>query len=524
MRYKLGVLLVASALLIGPAIAQNTSQDARALLQAADRAVGASAVNSVQFNATGWIRFVGQNFTAEDDWNRVDLQSYTGTIDYGSRSAREEYVRVQGNNPPIGGGAGFPIQGAPRTVNFVSGNNAWTLNAMGQPQAQNDQAEVRQLMVAVSPHGFIKAALADPNVSVTDRHFVRTGRTLKVIGFTTMGKYRATGEFNDQNLLERVVTWVPSPVMGDMQVEIRYSDYRDVGNGVRFPHRIHMHQGDHPFLGGRNYMDLTISNVSVNVPNAAQTVPDAVRTATPPAINVTTQQLAPGVWLLAGGSHNSVAVEFRDFITLIEAPLNDDRTNAVIAAAKRTIPNKPIRYLINTHHHWDHSGGIRAAAAEGATIVTHESNEDFYDEVVLAPQSRTLSPDRLSQFPFATTGPGPQRLETFAERHAISDGTQTVITYHVQGLNHAGDMAIVYIPSGKLLVSADMGPPAPGAPAANVSANSVALYNNIRRLRLDVERHVPIHGNPSSQADFERTVGPVAASRPAGGGAGGGGQ
>jgi glyoxylase-like metal-dependent hydrolase (beta-lactamase superfamily II) len=483
------------------------------VLQAADKAVGTSAVNSIQYDATGWIRFLGQNFTADDDWNRVDLQSYTQTIDYASRSAREEYVRVQGNNPRIGGGAGFPIQGAPRTTNFVNGTVAWTLNAQGQPQPQVEQAEVRQFMLWVTPHGFIKAAQQDPNVRVSDRHFVRTGRTLKVVGFTTMGKYRATGEFNDQNLLERVVTWIPSPVMGDMQVEIRYSDYRDVGNGVKLPYRVHMHQGDHPFLGGRNFMDLTLTKASVNVANAAQTVPDAVRTAKAPAVNVTTTQLAPGVWLLAGGSHNSVAVEFRDYITVVEGPLDDTRSNAVIAAAKKVIPNKPIRYLVNTHHHWDHSGGIRAFAAEGATIVTHESNKDFYERIVLAPQPRTLSPDRLANFPFATTGPGPQRLETFAERHAISDGTQTVISYHVEGLNHSGDMAIVYLPGPKLLVSADMGPPAPGTPAANVSANSVALYNNIRRLKLDVTQHVPIHGNPSSQADFEKTVGPAAAQQ-----------
>jgi glyoxylase-like metal-dependent hydrolase (beta-lactamase superfamily II) len=480
------------------------------LLQAADKAVGASAVNSIQYDATGWIRFLGQNFTAEDDWNRVDLQSYTQTIDYVSRSAKEEYVRVQGNNPRIGGGAGFPIVGAPRTTNFVNGFFAWTLNAQGMPQAQPAEVEVRQFMLWVTPHGFIKAALADNGAAVTDRHFVRTGRTMKVIGFTTMGRFRATGEFNDQNLLERVVTWIPSPVMGDMQVEIRYSDYRDVGAGAKFPFRIHMHQGDHPFLGGRNLMDLQVSKVAVNVANPSPPVPDAVRTAKPPVVNVTTTQLAPGVWLLAGGSHNSVAVEFRDYITVIEGPLDDDRANAVIATAKKTIPNKPIRYLVNTHHHWDHAGGIRAFAAEGATIVTHESNKDFYERVVLAPQPRTLSPDRLSRFPFATTGPGPQRLETFAERHAISDGTQTLITYHVDGLNHTADMGIVYLPGPKLLVSADMGPPAPNTPAANVNANSVALYNNIRRLKLDVTQHVPIHGNPSSHADFERTVGPAA--------------
>jgi len=359
--------------------------------------------------------------------------------------------------------------------------------------------------------------MADPNATVTDREFVGAGRTLRVVGFTTMGKYRATGEFNAQNMLERVVTWIPNPVMGDMQVEIRYTDWRDVGNGIKAPFHIHMHQGDHPLVRGMNYMDVQASEVKANVEIASLTVPDAVRTAAAPRVNIQTTKLADGVWLIAGGSHNSVAVEFRDFAAIIEAPLDDARSNAVIAETRRLIPAKQIRYVVNTHHHWDHSGGLRAAYAEGATIVTNELNKDFYERVVLVPQPRSLSPDRLSQFPFATTGPGPGKLETYRERHAISDGDQSIISYHVDGFNHAGDMAIVYLPKSKILINADMGPPAAGTPAANVSPNSVALYNNIKRLKLDVAQHVPIHGNPSSNADFERTVGPVAASaRPAG--------
>ena len=235
-------------------------------------------------------------------------------------------------------------------------------------------------------------------------------------------------------------------------------------------------------------------------------------------MTVTSTQLAPGIWLLAGGSHNSVAVELKDFAALIEAPLDDARTNAVIAETKRLIPGKQIRYVVNTHHHWDHAGGLRAAYAEGATIVTNEMNKNFYERVILVPQSRTLSPDRLSMAPFATTGPGPGKLETYRERHAISDGDQSIISYNVTGFNHAQDMAIVYLPKAKILINADMGPPPAGATAAQINANTIALYNNIKRLKLDVTQHVPIHGNPSSQADFERTVGPVAASqRPAGG-------
>jgi hypothetical protein len=143
-----------AALMFGGAAAQ----DARGVLQAMDKATGASKVNSIQYNGTGWISFIGQNFSTVDDWPRVDLKSYTATIDYENKAGSEDYIRVQGKNPPRGGGAGFPIQGESRVQNFVNGVAAWTLNGQGQPQAQDDQAEIRQFMMWVSPHGFIKAA------------------------------------------------------------------------------------------------------------------------------------------------------------------------------------------------------------------------------------------------------------------------------------------------------------------------------------------------------------------------------
>jgi glyoxylase-like metal-dependent hydrolase (beta-lactamase superfamily II) len=514
MNKKIVLMMGVSLLVSGPAFAQ----DAKTLLQAADAAIGASKLNSIEWNAKGRGAYLGQNFTVNDDWNRYDLQSYSYIVDYPSKSYHAEEVRVQGNNPRIGGGAGFPIVGEQRANMYSNGNYAWTVNAQGQPQAQNDEAGTRQLFIATSPHGFIKAAMADPNATVSDREFTTTGRTLKVVHFTMNGKWQVTGEFNNQNMLERVVTWVPSPMMGDMQVEIRFSDYRDAGNGIKVPYHVHMHEGDHPLVRGMNLIDLQATDVKVNVTNASLTVPDNVRNAPAPKVNIATTDLGNGAWLIAGGSHNSIAVEMKDFAVLIEAPLDDARTLAVIAEVKRLIPGKQIKYVVNTHHHWDHAGGLRAAYAEGSTIVTNEQNRNFYERVILAPQPRSLSPDRLSMTPFATTGPGPGHLETYRDSYTISDGTQTVTAYHVQGFNHAQDMAIVYLPRQKVLINADMGPPPAGAPASAVNANTIALYNNMKRLKLDVQRHVPIHGGISGNDDFEKTVGPIAAQqRPAGG-------
>jgi glyoxylase-like metal-dependent hydrolase (beta-lactamase superfamily II) len=523
------MLLIPALIMPAMVVGAATAQDARGVLQAAAKAMGSDAVKSVQYTASkGWLGSPGQSYAPNGDWPRGDLTSYKMTIDYGSKSAKEEYVRVQGNNSKQGGG-GIPIQGEQRVTNFVSGNSAWNLNQKGEPNPQPAAAEIRQFMIWTSPHGFIKAAQQANNLTITDRTFIGQGRTLKVIGFTTMQKYRVTGEINDQNLLERVVTWIPDRVMGDMQVEIRYSDYRDVGNGVRFPHRIHAHQGDHPLLpggNGRNWMDVTVSSAQINVANAAVTAPAAVTSAPAPQERVVSTQLGTGVWLLGGGSHNSLAIDFRDFITVIEGPLDDTRSIPVIAEVKRLIPNKPIRYLVNTHHHFDHLGGTRAYVAEGAIVVTHAGNENFYEDVVFAPQVRTLMPDRLSQFPFATTGPGPAPIETFTDRHAISDGQRTIQIFHVQGLNHNQNMAIIYLPQERIVINADLwSPPAQGAAPPNVGQSQIALYNNIRRLNLNVAQHVPIHGNPGPHADFERIVGPVAAQQAqAGGGAAGGGE
>jgi glyoxylase-like metal-dependent hydrolase (beta-lactamase superfamily II) len=386
-------------------------------------------------------------------------------------------------------------------------------------------------LLFVNPAGFIKAALAAPNAAATDRYFARQNRTVKVVGFNLkvcdgpqpQCTRRLTGEFNNNNMLERVITWIPDPVLGDKMVEYRWTDYRDVGNGVKLPFHLHAHMGDHPLIpGGHNFMDLRVSDIKVNVADAAQAVPDAVRNAPAPQVQVVKTQLAPGVVLMGGGSHNSIAVEFKDFVTVIEGPLNQQRSLAVIAETNRTFPNKPIRYLVNTHNHFDHLGGVRTYAAEGATIITDDRNRNFYQRVVLAPQQRTLQFDRLSQRPPAPTGPGVLELQTFTDQYTISDGNETIELYHVDGLNHSDNMLVAYLPKEKILVNADLyTPPAQGAAApANVSPNAVALFQNIKRLKLDVAQHVPIHGNPGGNADFERIVGPVAAMAPQQGGGG----
>jgi len=534
MTRKLTLALLMSTCLVASASAQNQPNPnqvaGKALLQAADAAIGAGKVKSFTITATGWMGYPGQQF-ATGDLPRSDLKSFTSTVDLASKSAKTEYVRVQGNNVARGGGAGFPVQGEVRFEEGVNGDIAWNTNAQGQAtRTAADVAGDRQLMIWANPAGFIQAGLAANNAAATDRYFGRENKTVKVVAFSTkvcdgpqpQCTRRLTGEFNKDNMLERVITWVPDPVMGDKMVELRYSDYKDVGGGVKMPFRVHAHQGDHPLIpGGHNWLDLRASDIKINVANAANAVPDAVRSAAiPNNQRVVATKLADGVVHMGGGSHNSVAVEFKDYVVVIEGPLNNQRTNAVVAEVKKTFPNKPIRYVVNTHNHFDHLGGIRGYVAEGATVITDERNRNFYQRVVLAPQSRTLSPDRLSQRPFAPTGPGQLMVQGFTDQYTISDGNQTIELHHVEGLNHSDNMTIAYLPKSKIVVSADMGGPPPAGQNPPVNANAVVLYRNIQRLKLDVTTHVPIHGPSGPQAEFDRIVAPVAARTPQQGGGG----
>jgi len=480
------------------------AQDAHSVLQAAATAMGVSNMKSITYSGTGWQGMVGQNVAPDQDWPRVDLTSYTRTIDFDTMSSREEYVRAQGNNPPRGGGAGFPFLTAQRVTNLVSGSYAWTLNAQGQPVPQPAEADLRRLEILLTPYGFLKGAMApgaNPTM-VTRREY---GGRVSVVSFVAFGKYRVNGTINAQNLVQRVQTWVPNPVVGDLYYENVYTNYQDMG-GVKVP-RFHQHQdyddgGSMPNVsGGDHAFGLeTVSDIRLNVANAALTVPSEVRSATIEPVRVQSQKLGDGLWLIGGGSHNSVAVEFRDHVAVIEAPLNEERSLAVIGEVNRLIPNKPIRFVVNTHHHWDHLGGIRTFVHEGAAVITHEGNRPYYQEVLRA-RPWVLQPDRFSLHPPEEWSEG-YIFETAREKYVLADDTRTVELYSVAGLAHAAGMLMAYFPKEKIVVQADLYNPQAAAP----NASNRTFYQNLQRLKLDVTTIVGIHGNPAPMSQFVQFV------------------
>jgi glyoxylase-like metal-dependent hydrolase (beta-lactamase superfamily II) len=152
------------------------------------------------------------------------------------------------------------------------------------------------------------------------------------------------------------------------------------------------------------------------------------------------------------------------------------------------IPGKPIKYVVNTHHHIDHSSGLRTFVAEGATVVTHEVNKAYYEKLFALPH--TIEPDRLMREKRTPT------FETFTEKKVMTDGNHVIELHHLRGNGHNEGLIVAYFPKEKILVEADAfnPPPQPNAPPPpSVSPYTANLIESIDRLKLDVQRIIPIH-------------------------------
>ena len=462
-------------------------------VESASEALGATTLNSIEFSGTGtWYQF-GQAPAPSGPWPQFDVSAYTASINYQAPAARIRMTRQQTVDPNR-------VRPTPVPQNpdqYINGMSAWNLavpagspaGTAAAPAAQPATVEERTMEIWTTPHGFLKAAAAN---NATSTPIDGGGNT---VTFTANG-HQYTGRINAQNQVESVSTTIDNPVLGDTPVEFAYSDYRDF-SGVMFPGRILRTQGGHPAL------DITVSSVTAN-PAVDLPVPEQVSSATPPPVTVVATQVAPGVYYLTGGTHHSLAIEQADHIVVVEGPLNEARSDAVIAKVKETIPSKPIRYVVNTHAHFDHSGGLRTYVDEGATVVTHQANVPFYQQAWAAPH--TLNPDRLARSSKTAT------FEAVSGgRHQLT-GTHTIELHEIAGSGHNDGFLMVYLPAEGILFEADAyTPPAANAPPpAAVNPFSVNLNENITRLRLNVRQITPGHGPQAvTMADLRRFITPA---------------
>ena len=333
------------------------------------------------------------------------------------------------------------------------------------------------------PIGFLQAAYA-AGTRVSDAGVDGASRLVRI----DVGGRGYTMAINPStNLPTRIETRVDQPMLGDVSLVMDLMDYQESA-GLRVPMRM-VQRYENLFT----LSDIRFTSVRVNEDVGSIAATDSIRAvvlpASPPAPVIAVDTLAPGVWSIAGQTHHTIAIEQENGLVLIEAPQSDARALAAISKARELRPGKQITALVNTHHHFDHSGGIRAAMSQNLTIITHESNRDFYQRIV-HPRQHTMVSDALAQ------NPRTLKVVAVGDKHVLPDAQRPVELYHVAN-PHAGSMLVAYLPAERILIQADLyNPPAANAPPPPGFPFVKSLVDDIQRRGLQVDRVVGIHGRP----------------------------
>jgi glyoxylase-like metal-dependent hydrolase (beta-lactamase superfamily II) len=374
-------------------------------------------------------------------------------------------------------------------------------NITGQQASTNwNQA----LNVWTTPWGFLKGAAAN-NATV------RQQGGQQVVSFSPPNlkspsgqTYSVTGYINAQNQVSKVETRVDNAVVGDLLVEFEYSNYQNM-NGVQVPTRIVQKQA------GMQTFDAEIKAATPNPANlAALLTPPPPPAGAPggggappaPPAAPPVEKLGDGVFKI-GGNYTSLAVDMGDHILVVESGQNDARGVAVMSAAKQAIPNKPIRFVVNSHPHFDHASGLSAAVAEGATILTHNNNEQVLERLLSGP--RTLTGDSLSK----VTNRRTDVVQGVGDRDVRKGSNGKVVELVRIPNEHSDGMLAVFLPAEKVVWSADITAvnPNPGQLATVRAANET--LNN--KLKLDysswIQAHPPNPDKPLTKADVVAAAG-----------------
>ena len=294
-------------------------------------------------------------------------------------------------------------------------------------------------------------------------------------------------------------------MVGDLLVEFEYSNYQNM-NGVQVPTRIVQKQAgmrdvrrrDHGSDAESRRTSRSCSRRHRHQPERPGGAAGGLRQLRRPRRS---RSLATGVFKI-GGNYTSLAVDMGDHILVVESGQSDARGLAVMAAAKQAIPNKPIRFVVNSHPHFDHASGLAAAAAEGATILTHQNNEEVLERLMSGP--RTL--DRRQ--PVEVARSPCEFLEAIGDRDVRKGNNGKVVELHRVPNEHSDGMLIVYLPAEKVVWSADVTAvnPNPGQ-----LATVRAVNETLTKLKLDynswIQAHPPNPDKPLTKADVVAAAG-----------------
>jgi glyoxylase-like metal-dependent hydrolase (beta-lactamase superfamily II) len=470
------------------------AQDARTVIADAQRALG----NPQSITYSGSARDVAFQQCGS---NAAALICY-GTHD--PMRPITNYVRVIDLNAPLSRHTGA-------TMNPAGGGNTTPAPGVFFQQVTAQQADIAQpwaqsLELYITPWGFLKGAAAN-NATAARRNV--GGESFTVLSWSPTVKapsgkaYTVNGYVNSDNLVERVETWLGENIMGDMHIVANYSDWRDFGGGVQVPTKIEQTRGGWPFF------EVEVASARANPANLATLAVDTRPPPAagggggppggqPPALVVTTERLGDGVfrYTTGAGSYDSIIIEFNNYIMMLEAGQSQARAAAYVAEIKKQFPNKPLRYVMVTHPHSDHTGGLPVVVAEGATLIVQENSREFFERALNTP--RTLLDDALAKAPKRA------RVESVTDKKVYTDGTHTVEFYHIYPAPHSNALMVAYLPKEKVLFQGDFSVnPAQGGGMQPANDHVQALVPAVAKLGLDYERYINVHASaaPQTKAD-----------------------
>jgi glyoxylase-like metal-dependent hydrolase (beta-lactamase superfamily II) len=493
-------LIIGVAVLCGNAMAQ----DARTVITNAQRALGN--VQSVTYSGS-----------ARDVAFQQCGANATALICYGTHDPMRpitNYVRVIDLAAPTSRHTGA-------TMNLGAGGSTTITPGTFFQQVTPQQAAVsspwgQSLELYITPWGFLKGA-ADNNATMARRRVGDTSYTVlswsPTVKAPSGASYQINGYINDENLVERVETWLGENLMGDMHIVAEYSGYRAFPGGAVVPTKIEQTRGGWPFF------EVDVTNAMGNPQNLAALAPAPPPPAggppgggggggQPPAMTITKEELAPWLWryTTGGGSYDSIVAEFDDYIMMLEAGQSQARAQLYIDEIKRQFPGKPIRYVWNSHPHGDHTPGIPAVAAEGATVIAQANAVEFFDRALNTP--RTLLDDTLARNPRRV------RIDSVEDKRVYTDGTRTVEFYHIFPAPHSNALTIAYFPQERILFQGDFSVnPAQGGGMQPANDHVRALVPALEKLGINYERYINVHASAAAQTKADVTAAMNAAAR-----------
>lgn len=473
---------MASSPLRAETVSERSYRQARAVLDAAVSAAGgAEALRSVRDIARigrGSFLGKGQSLRPDGPYRKETVEVVTSADFERKWSVDESVVTIAGDVPRrrrvvVKGESGFTVALTRRVITPMSAGAVATARAaLGR-----DPAII--LLTALGRAETLRFLANSP----------LDGRPHRVIAFADGDGSHVTLYIDARrHLLSKVETMADDPVLGDVATEVLYSDHRKVGR-IQVPFRV-VTRTDEEVTD-----ELTYSEIKINAGMPARLFEepaDAVR-ATPPPGEVVLTKLGRDVYF-AAGTHNSLFVAFADHVLLVEAPHSADRTEAVLAKIRETVGRKPVRYVVPTHYHFDHSAGLRSAIATGATVVTTAGNRAFVKK--LASTIHTIRPDALSRRPQTPA------IEIVSGKRVFTDGVQTVELYDLGPTPHTDEMLVAYLPRERILFVSDLFNIPTHGPFPPPSATTLDFAAKLEKLGLPIDHLAPGHGRLGTMKDL----------------------